>query len=142
MQVPRIDPKEHQLQIELSDGEELSYSIEDLKKKEELLNEIQNIRKSLEVLKAETPAPSTSSDSRHPSFSSRRTLSHDLGSFPSAGPSHLRPQVAKDARSRSHSMDLLGIRESIGNAIGRPTSVPLRQDDEDRLCATSHVDER
>lgn len=31
--VPRIDPEEHQLQIELSDGEELSYSIEDLKKR-------------------------------------------------------------------------------------------------------------
>lgn len=33
LQVPRIDPQQHHLQIELSDGEEMSYSLDDLKQK-------------------------------------------------------------------------------------------------------------
>lgn len=33
LQVPQLNPKEHRLEIELSDGEEMSYSLEDLKTK-------------------------------------------------------------------------------------------------------------
>ncbi|KAF7799251.1 hypothetical protein EIP86_010483 [Pleurotus ostreatoroseus] len=103
--------------------------LEDLKKKQELLSEIQNIRKSIELLKAETPAPSSSSESRNPSFGSRRTQSQDLGSFSIAGPStaHLR-----DPRARVQSMDLTNMtRSEFGNTIGRPTSVPLQDEDWD-----------
>lgn len=110
----------------------LLQDLEDLRKKEELLNEIQNIRKSIEVLKSESPAPSSGADdSRRPSFSSRRTLSHDLGSFPSAGPSHLRPVDSRSRTHSTHSMDLLNNRESIANVIGRSTSVPLQNTDEE-----------
>lgn len=102
--------------------------LEDLKKKQELLNEIQNIRKSIEMLKAETPAPSSSSDSRNQSFASGRTLSRDLSSFSIAGPSQprLHPQ---DSHARVQSMNLGHIRYDQGNAIGRPTSVPLPDED-------------
>ncbi|PSR75890.1 hypothetical protein PHLCEN_2v8804 [Hermanssonia centrifuga] len=110
----------------------VAQELEDLKKKEELLSEIQNIRRSLDLLKSETPAPSSSSESRRPSFTSRRTLSHDLGAFPLAGPSHLRPPRSEDpARGRVHSMDLLASRADLGSTIGRPTSVPLPDDNED-----------
>ena len=105
----------------------LMADLDDLKEKERLLNEIQTIRKSLDILKSETPAPSTTDESRRPSFSSRRTLSHDFGAIPLVGPSNLRPQTA-DPRARVHSMDLLN-RNSVAGAIGRPTSVPLQGDD-------------
>ncbi|KAI0348391.1 hypothetical protein BDW22DRAFT_1320508 [Trametopsis cervina] len=105
----------------------LLQDIEDLKEKEKLLTEIQTIRQSLQILKSETPAPSTSDDSRRPSFASRRTLSQDLGSIPLIGSSHLRPK-ANDSRSRTHSLDLLN-RESIAGGITRPTSVPLQKEE-------------
>ncbi|KAI0687762.1 hypothetical protein BC835DRAFT_1419672 [Cytidiella melzeri] len=105
----------------------LMQDIEELKEKERLLSEIQTIRKSIEVLKSDTPAPSTPDESRRPSFSSRHTLGHDLESIPFVGPSASRPQVV-DARARIHSMDLLH-RESIAGAIARPTSVPLQNED-------------
>ncbi|KAI0094952.1 hypothetical protein BDY19DRAFT_988740 [Irpex rosettiformis] len=104
----------------------LMTDLEDLKEKERLLNEIQTIRKSLDLLKSETPAPSTSGESRRQSFSSRRTLSHDFGAIPLVGPSSSRPQTT-DPRARVHSMDLLN-RESVASVIDRPTSVPLQGD--------------
>lgn len=105
----------------------VAQELEDLKKKQELLSEIQNIRKSIEILKSETPAPSTSESGR-PSFSSRRTLSHDLGSIPLAGPSHLRPPRAHDPRARVQSMELSNLRASNPSPVGRPTSVPLQDE--------------
>ncbi|KAI0814891.1 hypothetical protein BC629DRAFT_821847 [Irpex lacteus] len=105
----------------------LMADLEDLKEKERLLNEIQTIRKSLDLLKSETPAPSASDESRRPSFSSRRTLSYDLSAIPLVGPSTLRPQTT-DPRARVHSMDMLN-RESVASAISRPTSVPLQGDE-------------
>lgn len=108
----------------------LMNDFEDLKEKEKLLSEIQAMRRSIEVLKSETPPPSNSDDSRRPSFSSRRTLSQDLESYLAggAGPSNLRPR-ATEARSRVQSMDLLNARGTAANAIGRPTSVPLQTDE-------------
>lgn len=104
----------------------VAQELEDLKKKQELLSEIQNIRKSIDILKSETPAPSSSGESRRPSFSSRRTLSHDFASYPLAGPSHLRPARASDPRARVQSMELSQLRPS-PSPIGRPTSVPLQE---------------
>ncbi|KAI0788639.1 hypothetical protein C8Q75DRAFT_242333 [Abortiporus biennis] len=100
--------------------------LEDLKKKEALLAEIQTIRRSIDILKSETPAPSSSSESRHPSLTSRRTLSHDLSSF-SAGPSHLRPPRANDPRGRAQSMELSRATD-LASSIGRPVSTPLNED--------------
>lgn len=101
--------------------------LEDLKRKEELLTEIQTIRKSIEVLKSETPDPSSSSGSRHPSFASRVTLGYDLTSPPT---SHLRPPRQADPRARVQSMELSNLSRGsdIGGAQGRPTSVPLQDD--------------
>ena len=108
---------------------DVSEELGDLKKKHELLAEIHNIRKSIALLKSETPAPSSSSESRHPSFSSRRTLSHDIGAI--AGPSHPRPVRTHDPRARVQSMDLTRLtRSDLGSTIGRPTSVPLQQDED------------
>jgi hypothetical protein len=110
----------------------VAQELEDLKKKQELLAEIQNIRKSIEILKSETPAPSSSTESRRPSFSSRRTLSHDLGSIPLVpGPSHLRPPRASDPRARVQSMELSNLRASNPSPVGRSTSVPLQDNDWD-----------
>lgn len=106
--------------------------LEDLKRKEELLAEIRTIRKSIDVLKAETPTPSDSSESRHPSFNSRRTLSHDMASLIS-GPSHLRPPRQQDPRARAQSMGFWNSSKSrdTGNTAGRPNSTPLQEDDWD-----------
>ncbi|KAJ7932508.1 hypothetical protein B0H13DRAFT_1955734 [Mycena leptocephala] len=53
---------------------------EELKRKEELVAEIQTIRRSIDALKSETPPPSSSAESRRPSLTSRRTLSIDASS--------------------------------------------------------------
>lgn len=107
--------------------------LEDLKRKEELLAEIQTIRRSIDVLRTETPPPpSSSSESRRPSLTSRRTLSHDLGALV-PGPSHLRPPRQQDPRARVQSMELWNVSSSrdTGSPIGRPTSTPLRDEDWD-----------
>ena len=104
---------------------------EDLKAREELLQEIQTIRRSIDVLKSETPQPSSGSSSRQPSLASRaRTLSYDLNSTV-LSPSHQRPPRQPDPRARIHSMDLPSLDSHIGHSIGRPTSAPLRDEDWD-----------
>ena len=103
----------------------------DLKAREELLQEIQTIRRSIEVLKSETPQPSSGSSSRQPSLASRaRTLSYDFNSTV-LSPSHQRPPRQPDPRARIHSMDLPSLDSHIGHSIGRPTSAPLRDEDWD-----------
>lgn len=103
---------------------------EDIKRKEELLHEIQTIRRSIDLLKSESPQPSSSSNSRHPSLTSRRTLSYDLNTATLVGSSHLRPP--RDARHRVQSMELSTLSATnVGDAIGRPTSAPLRDNDWD-----------
>jgi hypothetical protein len=103
----------------------------DLKARNELLQEIQTIRRSIDVLKAETPQPSSGSSSRQPSLASHtRTLSYDLNGTV-LGPSHQRPPRQPDPRARIQSMDLPGLEGHAGHSIGRPTSAPLRDDDWD-----------
>jgi len=111
--------------------EALSADLEEVKRKEELLAEIQTIRRSIDVLKSETPVPSSSEPSRRPSFASRRTLSIDAGTalLPT---SHSRPPRAIDPRVRVHSMELSALaRSTSGDSIVRPTSVPLKESDWD-----------
>lgn len=104
---------------------------EDLKVRNELLQEIQTIRRSIEVLKAETPQSSSESSSRHPSLASHaRTLSYDLNSTV-IGPSHQRPPRQPDPRARIQSMGFSGLEAHVGHSIERPTSAPLRDDDWD-----------
>ncbi|KZT75133.1 hypothetical protein DAEQUDRAFT_659681 [Daedalea quercina L-15889] len=110
--------------------------LDDIKRKEDLLAEIQTIRKSIEILKTEGTDPSSSSGSRHQSFTSRRTLSQDFGSLMPAAPAHLRPPRQADPRGRVQSMELSSI-ANLGASIGRPTSAPLRDEDWD-----SYVRER
>ncbi|EKM61226.1 uncharacterized protein PHACADRAFT_247701 [Phanerochaete carnosa HHB-10118-sp] len=117
---PEIRERVRNTSISLSVAQDL----EDLRKKQELLSEIQNIRKSIEILKSETPAPSSSTDSARPSFSSRL----ELGSLPLPGPSHLRPPRASDPRARVQSMELSNLRASNPSPVGRPTSVPLQDE--------------
>ncbi|GJE85732.1 atrophin-1 family-like protein [Phanerochaete sordida] len=102
----------------------VAQDLEDLKKKQELLSEIQNIRKSIEILKSETPAPESSTDSARPSFSSRL----EFGALPVPGPSHLRPPRPNDPRSRVQSMELSNLRAYNPSPVGRPTSVPLQDE--------------
>ncbi|KAL7285123.1 hypothetical protein ACG7TL_000215 [Trametes sanguinea] len=108
--------------------------LEALKRREELLSEIQTIRKSIELLRADTPVPisSSSSESRHPSGTSRQ-LSQELSGLSAGGPSHLRPPRARDPRARVQSMELTNLSRAsdVGASIGRPTSAPLRDDDWD-----------
>ncbi|KAH9968856.1 hypothetical protein BC827DRAFT_1121974 [Russula dissimulans] len=104
---------------------------EDLKAREGLLQEIQTIRRSIEILKSETPRPSSESSSRQPSLASRaRTLSYDLNSTV-LGPSHQRPPRQPDPRTRIQSMNFPSLESHVGYSIGRPTSAPLRDDDWD-----------
>ena len=104
---------------------------EDLKTREGLLQEIQSIRRSIEVLKAETPQPSSGSSSRQPSLASHaRTLSYDLNSTV-LSPSHQRPPRQPDPRARIKSMDFPSLEDHVGHSIGRPTSAPLRDNDWD-----------
>jgi len=89
--------------------------IEDLKRKQELLAEIQNIRRSIDILKTETTIPSSSDHSRRPSLISGRSDTHTR---------------APDTRARAHSMELLSLSRT-HDAVSRPNSVPLRNDDWD-----------
>ncbi|KAF9076171.1 hypothetical protein BDP27DRAFT_1380265 [Rhodocollybia butyracea] len=101
-------------------------------KRLDLMEEINTIRRSIDALKTGSPEPysASASGSRRPSMASRRTLSMDANSTLLPVPSHVRPPREKDPRARVHSMDLMG-HESIGESIGRPTSVPLRDNDWD-----------
>ena len=101
-----------------------------LKVRNELLQEIQTIRRSIDILKSETPQPSSGSSSRQPSLASHaRTLSYDLNSTVLS--SHQRPPRQPDPRARIQSMDLSTLDAHVGHSIGRPTSAPLRDDDWD-----------
>jgi hypothetical protein len=108
----------------LSDASDTSKK-EGSKEKEELLQEIESIRKSIDVLRSETSStrPPTA---RYSSFSSARTLSTDVLS---KAPSHLRAPRTEQ-RGRAHSMELSTLAE-VGSTIGRPRSAPLRDDDWD-----------
>lgn len=103
--------------------------LEALRKKEELEAEIQNIRNSIDILRAE-PSVAT----RRPSFSSKRTLSMDAQSALLPVVDHLRPPRATEPRGRVRSMDLneLSKQSSMGSTIGRPTSVPLQDESWDQ----------
>lgn len=104
---------------------------QEIKAREELLQEIQTIRRSIEILKAETPQPSSGSSSRQPSLASHaRTLSYDLNGTV-LGTSHQRPPRQPDPRARIQSMDFSALGAHVGHTIGRPTSAPLRDDDWD-----------
>lgn len=107
--------------------------LEDYKRKHELLAEIQTIRRSIDVLKSETPVPSSSEQSRRPSFSSRRTLSMDASNALLPTSSHIRPPRETDPRARVHSMEFSSLaRNSTLEPISRPTSVPLKESDWDQ----------
>lgn len=101
---------------------------EELARKEALLGEIQAVRRSIDALRSETP--SSDSKSRRLSLSSRRTLSHDLGTVLSPQSAYLRPPRQADPRGRVQSMELdhLGYSSAVGAPIGRPTSAPLKDD--------------
>jgi len=104
---------------------------EDFKVRNELLQEIQTIRRSIDILKSETPQPSSGSSSRQPSLASHaRTLSYDLNST-ILSPSHQRPPRQPDPRARIQSLDFSALDAHVGHSIGRPTSAPLRDDDWD-----------
>ncbi|KLO09329.1 hypothetical protein SCHPADRAFT_943720 [Schizopora paradoxa] len=115
-----------------------SHNVNDLKKKEDLMAEIASIRKSIEVLRTETPGGSSAgsepSRSRHQSFISRRTMS--IG-FAEAldGPS--RPPRSQNPRERATSMDRLSRTPSqlfmgmAGDSISRPSSAPPQEDKEE-----------
>ncbi|KAF8973691.1 hypothetical protein BDZ97DRAFT_1776306 [Flammula alnicola] len=100
------------------------------KRKQSLLTEIQNIRRSIDILKSETPVPTSSSEhSRHQSFASRRTLSMDASNA-LVPPSHARPPRETAPRARVHSMELSSLAHTASGdePISRPTSVPLKDD--------------
>jgi hypothetical protein len=116
--------------------------VEGTRRKEDLLQEITTLRRSIEALKAETPEPTSSlSGSRHPSLTSHRTLSFDATTslLPKA-PDHLRPprETAPRARIRSMELDTIARTNSgYGDSISRPSSAPLRDVDWDQ-----YVEER
>lgn len=99
--------------------------LEAMKKKEDLVAEIENIRKSIEALRGETPTTSAS-NSRGPSIRAFDAATSLL--LPS--PSHSRPPREPAPRGRVRSLDYLGS-EILGESISRPTSVPLRDPDWD-----------
>jgi hypothetical protein len=113
--------------------------LEDLRRKEEIMAEIQTLRRSIEALKSETPGSSSSSESRRPSLTSRRTLSIDATTALQTAPTHLRPPRAIDPRSRAYSMELTSLDRalSLGNNFSRPTSDPLRDEEWE-----TYIDER
>lgn len=111
----------------------VSSELEDLARKEELLAEIQTIRRSIDALRSDTPGlDSDDSRSRRISLTSRRTLSYDLDNAIAPRP-HTRPPRQPDPRGRAQSMELSKLIDAppLGASIGRPTSVPLRDDDWD-----------
>lgn len=110
--------------------------LEDLKRKEGLMAEIQSIRKSIEMLRAETPSSGRSeSRSRQHSFTSRRTLSQDLAKVMEAP---TRPPRSQDPRARVSSLEMLrassaaasSSRSQDGASIGRPSSAPLQEQEQ------------
>jgi hypothetical protein len=105
--------------------------LEELRRKEELVLEIQTIRRSIDALRSETP--SSSATSRRPSMTSRRTLSLDANSALLPTPSHSRPPRESDPRARTHSMgkSTLAYSRLLDDPIDRPTSTPLRDEDWD-----------
>lgn len=109
--------------------------IQDLKRKEELLAEIQNIRKSIDILKSESLTPSD--PSRRPSLSSRRTMSIDANHALVPSASHARPPRATDPRTRAHSMEFSALTAPLADPIARPTSTPLQDTNWD-----SYIQER
>ncbi|KAJ3490186.1 hypothetical protein NLJ89_g11459 [Agrocybe chaxingu] len=101
--------------------------VEEYKRKETILAEIQNLRRSIEVLKSETPVPSSSEQSRRPSLTSRRTTSLDVQGV-LLPPAHARPPRETDPRARVHSMELSTLTRDAKEPISRPTSAPLKDD--------------
>lgn len=105
---------------------------EELKRKQALEAEIETIRRSIDALKSETPAPSSSGGSRRPSMTSRRTLSVNAESALLPPPNHTRPPREVDPRARVRSMDMSALTHGmLGESIGRPTSAPLRDNEWD-----------
>lgn len=112
---------------------EISAELEALSRKEELLTEIQTIRRSIDALRSDTPGvDSDDSRSRRISLSSKRTLSCDLDTVTGAR-LHARPPRQPDPRVRTHSMEFSKIIDAppLGASISRPTSVPLKNEDWD-----------
>lgn len=112
---------------------QISAELSDLARKEELLAEIQTIRRSIDALRSDTPGvDSDDSRSRKVSLTSRRTLSHDLDNAIAPRP-HTRPPRQPDPRGRALSMELSKFVDAppLGASISRPTSVPLKDDDWD-----------
>ena len=110
----------------------ISAELGELARKEELLAEIQTIRRSIDALRTETPGPdSDDSRSRKVSLTSRRTLSYDLDNAITPRP-HTRPPRQPDPRGRALSMELSKLIDAppLGASISRPTSVPLPKDDD------------
>ena len=112
-------------------GSTSALTSEDLKKKEELMAEIQSIRKSIEKLRAETPSVGSETRSRQHSFTSRRTLSLGLSE---ALETPARPPRAQNPRDRILSMDQLSQAPDVsmarGASIDRPSSAPLSDAEE------------
>ncbi|EIM92735.1 uncharacterized protein STEHIDRAFT_144039 [Stereum hirsutum FP-91666 SS1] len=110
--------------------ESASNGSEAKKRKTELEAEISTLRRSIDLL-GDSQA-SSASGSRHPSLTSRRTLSYDLNNAVLPAASHLRPPKVNEQRSRVQSMELSTLTSSqqAGNSIGRPTSAPLRNQDD------------
>jgi hypothetical protein len=107
--------------------------LEDFKRKQSLMTEIQNIRRSIDILKSETPVPPSSSEhSLRPSFASKRTLSMDAGNalLPATSLHARPPREMAPSRARVHSMEFSSLAHTTGadDPISRPTSVPLRDD--------------
>ncbi|KAF8846278.1 hypothetical protein BDN67DRAFT_939962 [Paxillus ammoniavirescens] len=109
---------------------QISAELSELTRKEELLAEIQTIRRSIDALRSETPGvDSDDSRSRKVSFTSRRTLSYDLDNAIAPRP-HTRPPRQPDPRGRVQSMELSKLVDAppLGASIGRPISAPLKDD--------------
>ena len=112
---------------------QISAELGELARKEELLAEIQTIRRSIDALRSETPGiDSDDSRSRKISLTSRRTLSYDLDNAVTPRP-HTRPPRQPDPRGRALSMELSKLVDAppLGASISRPTSVPLKDGDWD-----------
>lgn len=109
---------------------QISAELEELARKEELLTEIQTIRRSIDALRSDGDSDETRS--RRISLTSRRTLSCDLGTVMGSR-SHTRPPRQPDPRIRTNSMEFSQVIDAppAGASISRPTSAPLRNEDWD-----------
>jgi len=109
---------------------QISAELEELARKEELLTEIQTIRRSIDALRSDVD--SDESRSRRISLTSRRTLSCDLGTVMGSR-SHTRPPRQPDPRIRTNSMEFSKVIDAppLGASITRPTSAPLKNEDWD-----------